>query len=181
MCVCMCADTLEHIVSLGQSCEEVYRPRVLLILERFLSGDVFHILPVSRLSPQNPTRLPHSRLVRKDDEAVLAKQSGKSQAARDRAGRARWQLLSTWVDTRATEGLGGSIPLAGEYDTAKAQALRSVSEDIERDAERNALARLKGLSTTAETGSSTEGIERFEKMLDKGAGILRNQWKAVDF
>lgn len=164
-----------------------------------MNKDVFHILPSSHLKPYNPTRLPHSFIIRKDDETLKdIKGTGKTKVERERAGRAKWHLLNTWVDERASTSIAGvenvsSTPNTDslisvvptrhgdeyEYEQAKNDVLGIVSDEVEKTAERNALARLKALST-AETGSaSSEGIERFENMLENGAGILRNQWSSA--
>jgi hypothetical protein len=172
-------DTLEHLCSLAESCEKTFKPHLFQILHHFVSKDTFYILPPSQLKPYNPTTLPHSFILRKDDESLKDKATGKTKAERDRAGRAKWHLLNTWVDERASTSIAGvvtnSVPIkTEEYDSSKADVLRVVSEDVERAAERNVLARLKSLATgNAETGN--EGVERLEKMLEKGAGILRNQ------
>jgi hypothetical protein len=178
------ADTLEHLSSLADSCEETFKPYLLRILDQFISKDTFHILPPSQLKPYNPTTLPHSFILRLDDDSLKDKGTGKTKAERDRAGRAKWHLLNTWVDERASTSIAGltnSVPRTEEYDKSKGEVLKVVSGDVERTAERNVLDRLKSLAMgNAETGTPSEGVERLETMLEKGAGILRNQWNATD-
>jgi hypothetical protein len=178
------ADTLEHLSSLANSCEKTFRPYLLRILEQFISKDTFHILPPSQLKPYDPTTLPHSVILRLDDDSLKDKGTGKTKAERERTGRAKWHLLNTWVDERASTSIAGltnSVPRTEEYDKSRADVLRVVSGDVEKAAERNVLDRLKSLATgNAEIGTPSEGVERLEKMAEKGAGILRNQWNVTD-
>jgi hypothetical protein len=175
----MFSDVLKSLAALAKSSLEPHQPYILYILQHLLSESHLHILPPSTLNTQNPTMLPHSYLLR-NEEGAPAKQSGKGGKTKtelDRAGRRKWQMLSTWVDERATANAvrGEPPPDREDYDVDKAAVIESIPEDVEISAERNVLSRLRALSTD-QMGPS-EGIERFEKMLLHGSHILRNQWE----
>jgi hypothetical protein len=178
----MSSDVLQVLTALAKSSSEPHQPYILYILQDLLSKSLLHILPPSTLNTQNPTILPHSYLVR-SEEGVPAKQTGKGGKTKtelDRAGRRKWQMLGTWVDERATVSAvrGELLPGREDYDADKLAVVESIPDGVEISAERNALSRLRVLSTD-QTGPS-EGIERFEKMLQHGAHILRNQWEKLE-
>jgi hypothetical protein len=80
------------------------------------------------------------------------------------------------MDERTTtNAVRGELPRRDDYDADKLAAIESVSEDVEICAERNALARLKALST--EQTAPSDGVELYEKMLQHGSHVLRNQWE----
>jgi hypothetical protein len=193
-------DVLQHMINLAPTSEESHRPYILWILRHFLSNNLFHILPPSSQQPYNPTTLPHSFIIRKDDERIIninqnynpdepsslkplkgkGSKSG-TRPSRDHYGRAKWQMLSSWVDERAgAAAIASSIPRNDSYDTLKAELLDTVPEDVERSAERAALAKLKTLASASSaapaSGTDSEGLERFQSILDRGKGILRDDW-----
>jgi len=174
-------DTLEHLTTLARSSSEPNQPYILSILHHLLSESQLHILPPSNLKPHSPTVLPHSYIVH-NEEGAPPKQTGKGGKTRtglDRAGRRKWQMLSTWVDEQASANTihRGALPDQEYYDASKRAAVESIPEEVEISAERHALARLRLLAT--DQTSPSEGIERFEKMLETGARILRNEWKGT--
>jgi hypothetical protein len=175
----MSSDILKILVALAKSSLEPHQPYILYILQDLLSESYLHIFPPSTLNTQNPTILPHSYLVRNEEGAAVKQtgKGGKTKTELDRAGRRKWQMLSTWVDGRATASAvrGEPLPDREDYDVDKFAVVESVPEDVEISAERNALSRLRALST--DQTSQSEGIERFEKILQHRAHILRNQWE----
>ena len=176
----MSSDVLKILAALAKS--DPHQPYILYILQDLLSESYLHILPPSIFNAQNPTILPHSYLVR-NEEGTPTKQTGKGGKTKtelDRAGRRKWQMLSTWVDEQATASAvrGEPLPDREDYDVDKSAVVGSIPEDVEISAERNALSRLRALPT--DQTSPSEGIERFEKMLQHRAHILRNQWESFE-
>lgn len=175
-------DTLQHLTILAKSSSQPHQPHLVHILQYLVTHSHFHVVPSSELKPYNPTILPHSYIDR-SQEGLPTKQTGKSGKTRtelDRIGRRKWQMLNTWVDERTGGEYGWSSRPRDNYSVDKAAVVDLIPEDLEASAEKNALGRLKALSKDSDTPSSSEGIERFEKMLEKNAGILRNRWKSAE-
>jgi hypothetical protein len=169
-------DILEYLVSYAKLSGDSVRHHLLYIIHSFFSKGIFHVLPPSTLRSYNPTILPHSFVTPVSDPAPTHSRGGRTKAEKDRAGRAKWQQLNEWVESRPTKY--SPIPQATEYHEAKKATVEVLPGDLEKRAEQSALARLKGLAKDA-TGPS-EGVDTFENMLQQGRGILRNQWDQSD-
>lgn len=173
------SDTLKKLATLAESSTEPHQPHILYILHQLLAESYFFILPSSTLGPYSPTSLPNSHIDRslENQSAKQVGKGGKTRIDLDKAGRRKWQMLSTWVDERAGFSMGGqhSRPSHHQYAIDKAAVLDLISNDLETTAEENALAKLKALPKSSDAPS--EGIRRFENMLENRAHILRNQWQ----